>query len=91
MKYLELLKFPGKIPTLLDIQLACFRVDIYSALIILFIVGLRYVTKFHDGGFIDVVNDDGSDKSGKLFSHPECIEQLKYTLDIFDRRGYFDF
>lgn len=94
VKYLELLKFPGKTPTLLDIQSACFHVDVYNALIVLFIVGLRFVNKFHDGGFIDVAaNKDraNENENSKLYSHPECIEQLKYLLDIFDRRGYFDF
>ncbi|XP_031621919.1 uncharacterized protein LOC116339969, partial [Contarinia nasturtii] len=53
VKYLKLLKFPT-IPTLFDIQSACFRIDFYNALIILFIVGLRHINTFHDGGYIDV-------------------------------------
>ncbi|XP_055298054.1 uncharacterized protein LOC129566290 [Sitodiplosis mosellana] len=93
VKYLKLLKFPGKIPTLLDIQSDCYRIDLFTTLIILFIVALRFVDKFHDGGFFDVVNGDQKDgnTSDKLFSHPECTEQVKYLLDMFDRRGYFDF
>lgn len=93
LKHLKLLNFPGKIPSLIDIQLATFRVDLHNAFICLFIIGLRYVNKYHDGGFLDVSNDEKAKKNGHdhLYSHPECIEQLKYLLDIFDRRGYFDF
>lgn len=91
MKYLKCLKFPGKIPTLLDIQVESFRTDFYNALLVLFIIGLRFVNKAFDGGFLDVVSDQRTDGIGKLYSHPECIKQLKYLLDIFNRRGYFDF
>ncbi|XP_031628478.1 uncharacterized protein LOC116344183 [Contarinia nasturtii] len=90
VKYLKLLKF-SKIPTLFDIQSACFRIDFYNALIILFIVGLRHINKFHDGGFIDVLNNNNNDNSSGLYTNPACIGQLKNLLDIFDRRGYFDF
>lgn len=93
MNNLKLLHFPGTIPTLYDTQLTFFRVDVYSALIALFIVGLRYVNKFHDGGFIDIANDENESgkETDKLYTHPDCIQQLQYLLDIFDRRGYFDF
>lgn len=91
VKYLKLLKFPGKFPTLLEIQVESFRTDFYNALLILFIIGLRYVNKSFDGGFIEVVSDEPANDSGKLYTHPECIQQLKCLLDIFDRRGYFDF
>lgn len=41
---------------------------------------------------MDVFSDDGeSDAPGSFYSHPECIEQLKYLLNLFDRRGYFDY
>lgn len=93
VKHLKVLNFPGKMPSLLNVHLNTFRVDLYNALICLFIIGLRYVNKFYDGGFLDVSNSERSQQNGndKLYSHPECIEQLKYLLDIFDRRGYFDF
>lgn len=88
-RFLKQLKFPAKLPTLLDIQSAVFKVDLYNALIVLFILGLRHVNQCFDGGFLEVLDDDTS--SGKLYSHPQCIEQLKYLLDLFDRRGYFDY
>lgn len=96
IKYLKLLQFPGNYPSLLDIQSNVFRVDSYNALIVLFILGLRYVNMSFDGGFLELLNDDDEDNddgigSGKLYSHPDCIAQLKYLLDLFDRRGYFDF
>lgn len=92
-KFLQLLKFPGQIPTLSDIQLACFSKNFYTSLLTLFIVGLRFINKFHDGGFLDVLNTDKKDvnKNGMLFSHPESVQQVKYLLNMFDRRGYFDF
>lgn len=89
VKYLRILNFPGSVPTLLDIQSAVFRVDYYNALIVLFILGLRFLDKSLDGGFLEAANDCGS--NAKMYSHPECIEQLKYTLDLFDRRGYLDY
>lgn len=92
VKYLKILNFAGPTPTLLDIQCAAFRVDYYNALIVLFVLGLRFVKKSYDGGFMDVFSDDGeSDAPGSFYSHPECIEQLKYLLNLFDRRGYFDY
>lgn len=92
VKYLRLLNFPGPTPTLLDIQSAAFRVDYYNALIILFVLGLRFAKKSYDGGFMEVFDDDGQSHESKTFySHPECIEQLKYLLNLFDRRGYFDY
>lgn len=92
-KYLKLLNFPGKLPKLFDIQLAVFRIDVYNALIVLFILGLRYVHKSFDGGFLEVANNNELDEQGsdQFYSHPDCIKQLKYLLDLFDRRGYFDF
>lgn len=92
VKYLKILNFAGPTPTLLDIQCAAFRVDYYNALIVLFVLGLRFVKKSYDGGFMDVFSDDGeSDAPESFYSHPECIEQLKYLLNLFDRRGYFDY
>lgn len=89
VKYLKLFKY-HKIPTLLDIQTACFRVDFFNALITLFIIGLRYINKFHDGGSVDIAKNSGNENN-ILYTHPDCIEQLKNLLNIFDRRGYFDF
>lgn len=89
VKHLKILNFPGSIPTLLEIQSAVFHVDYYNALIVLFILGLRYVNKSYDGGFLEAANNCSS--NAKMYAHPECIEQLKYTLDLFDRRGYLDY
>lgn len=89
VKNLKALNFRGSIPTLLDIQLAVFQIDYYNALIVLFVLGLRYVNMSYDGGFLEAVN--GSNSNAKMYSHPECIEQLKYMLDLFDRRGYLDY
>lgn len=88
-QFLKQLHFPGKLPTLFDIQLAVFEVDLYNALIVLFIFGLRHVNQCFDGGFLEVATDDDTGSS-QLYSHPQCTEQLKYLLDLFDRRGYFD-
>lgn len=82
------MNFPGKIPTLLEIQVESFHTDFYNALAVLFIMGLRYLNKSLDGGFLEVA--DGND-SNQLYTHTECIRQVKILLDIFDRRGYFDF
>lgn len=87
---LELLKFPGKYPTLLEIQLTTYRVDIYSSLIVLFITGLRFVNQSFDGGFIEVANDEQTNVN-QMYTHPACVERMKYLLNLFDRRGYFDF
>lgn len=89
--YLKRLRFPGRIPTLLEIQIESIRTDFYNALLILFIIGLRFINESFEGGFIEVVSDERANDSGKLYSHPECIKQMKLLLDIFDRRGYFEF
>lgn len=92
---LKIIDFPGPMPTLLDIQCAAFRVDYYNALIVLFVLGLRFVGRSYDGGFMDVLNNDDEDVQSNanesFYSHPECIEQLKYLLNLFQRRGYFDY
>lgn len=89
IKYLKLLSFPGRMPTLLEIQTVAFRPDLYNTLIVLFITGLRYVNKSFDEGAHEVAGD-GHERN-ELFSHPDCIERVKYLLDMFDRRGYLDF
>lgn len=93
IKYLKLMNFPGKFPTLLEIQVESFRTDFYNVLITLFIIGLRFLNKSFDGGFLEVVTDKepNANNSIQLYSHPECIRQMKNLLKIFDRRGYFDF
>lgn len=93
VKYLKLMKFTGRFPTLLEIQIEAYRTDFYNAMICLFITGLRYLTKSFNGGFIEVANDEQTDENdhGKLYSHPECIKKMKVLLNIFDRRGFFDF
>lgn len=82
------MNFPGEMPTLLQIQVEAFRTDFYNALVVLFIMGMRFLSKSFDGGFLEVA--DGND-SNKFYSHPECIKQVKILLNIFNRRGYFDF
>lgn len=86
VKLLKKLNYPEKLPSLLEIQTAAFRVDLYNALIVMLVIGIRYVgistefTALVDGSTVD-----------RMFSHPECINKLKYILNLFDRRGYFDF
>lgn len=84
VEMLRVLEYPDVLPTLLDIQTAAFRIDFYNALIVLFVIGLRYVGK--SGEYMDLVGGKES-----MYSHPECISKTKYMLDLFDRRGYFDF
>lgn len=95
VKLLEKLEYPKKLPSLIDIQTVVFRFDIYNALIVLFIIGLRYLGESFDGngGFMELTENtqNNDEKSVKMYSHPKCIEDLKYLLDLFDRRGYFDY
>lgn len=93
IELLEKLEYPRKLPTLIDIQTVVFRFDLYNALIILFMIGLRYLGESFSGGFIELTANTGNSeaKSVEMYSHPKCIEDLKYLLDLFDRRGYFDY
>lgn len=93
IKLLEKLKYPQKLPTLMDIQTVVFRFDLYNALIVLFVIGLRYSEESFDGGFMELSENTqkSEEKSTRMYSHPKCIEDLKYLLDMFDRRGYFDY
>lgn len=90
---LEKLKYPQKLPTLMDIQTVVFRFDLYNALIVLFVIGLRYSEESFDGGFMELSENTqkSEEQSTRMYSHPKCIEDLKYLLDMFDRRGYFDY
>ncbi|KAJ6647542.1 Scavenger receptor class B member 1 [Pseudolycoriella hygida] len=92
-RLLRKLRYPAQIPTLLDIQALVFRFDFYNALIVLFVIGLRYMGESFDGGFVELTKNaqNGEGESATMYSHPKCIEDLKYLLNMFDRRGYFDF
>ncbi len=93
IKLLEKLNYAKKLPTLLDIQTVVYRFDLYNALIVLFVIGLRYMGESFDGGFMELTESarNSEEKSTQMYSHPKCIEQVKYLLDMFDRRGYFDY
>lgn len=84
------LKYPKKIPSLIDIQVVAYRMDLYTSLVILLCTGLRYMNASFDGGSIEMSKSIG-EKTGGMYSHPDCQAQLKYLLNMFDRRGYFDF
>lgn len=90
---LEKLQYPKYLPTLIDIQTLVFRFDLYNVLVVLFVIGLRYVDKSFDGGFMELSENaqNTEEQPTQMYVHPKCIEELKYTLDMFDRRGYFDF
>ncbi|XP_037024113.1 uncharacterized protein LOC119066001 [Bradysia coprophila] len=93
IKVLEKLQYPKTLPTLIDIQTLVFRFDLYNVLIVLFVIGLRYTDESFDGGFMEL-SENAQNTNGKatqLYSHPKCIEELQYILEMFDRRGYFDF
>lgn len=93
IKLLDKLQYPHKLPTLIDIQTVVFRFDLYNTLIVLFVIGLRYMGESFDGGFMELTENTQTigEKSVGMYSHPKCIEDLKYLLDLFDRRGYFDY
>lgn len=93
IRLLEKLKYPKELPTLIDIQTTVFRLDLYNVLIVLFVIGLRYVDESFDGGFMELTENarGGEEKTHRMYSHPKCIEDLQYLLDVFDRRGYFDY
>lgn len=87
------MNYPKKVPLLKDIQVVAYRMDLYTALIILFITGLRFLDTSFEGGSIEVSKSIQNSEEGSdgMYSHPECQRQLKYLLDIGDRRGYFDY
>lgn len=97
IELLEKLEYPMKLPTLMDIQTVVFRFDLYNALVVLFVIGLRYLGESFDGGFMELTEtasetaQQSEEKSVQMYTHPKCIEDLKYLLDMFDRRGYFDY
>lgn len=90
-KLLQKLNYPKKIPSLLEIQSVTFRIDFYNILLILLVIGLRYVGKSYDGGFIEMSECMQDNDETGMYSQPECKEKLKYMLDLFDRRGYLDY
>lgn len=93
IELLKKLKYPKKLPTLMDMQTLVFRFDLYNALVVLFVIGLRYMGESFDGGFMELTesSQNSEENSARMYSHPKCIDDLKYLLDMFDRRGYFDF
>ena len=78
---------------MIDMQTIVFRFDLYNVLVVLFVIGLRYMDKSFDGGFMELSENAQSNEghTNRMYAHPKCVEELKYTLDMFDRRGYFDF
>lgn len=87
------LQYPNSLPTLVDIQTLVFRFDLYNVLVVLFVIGLRYMDTSFDGGFMELSEcaQNVNDTPAQMYSHPKCIDELKYILDMFDRRGYLDF
>lgn len=90
---LEQINYPRKIPSLADIHTSLFRPGIYSALFGLFVIVLRHLKKVRGDGFLCWITfDDVEDKKYRIevFSNPECEEALKYLVDYFYRKGYYD-
>lgn len=89
---LQKMDYPKKIPSLLDIHSVAFRMDLYNSIIILLIIGLRYVGISYEGGFIEMSENMGrDDNTTGMYTQPECRVKLQYLLEMFNRRGYFDF
>ncbi|XP_055308222.1 uncharacterized protein LOC129572304 [Sitodiplosis mosellana] len=93
VKCLQLLNYSGHMPTLFEMQSTFFGVDLYNALAVLFIIGIRYKNTVPSDGSLEVANssEKTNDDNTKLYSNPEYIKHMKYLLEIFERRGYFEF
>lgn len=93
VELLTKMNYPKALPSLTDIQVIAYRMDFYTALVILLCVGLRFLDTSFEGGSIEMSKtiQNGGEEKGGMYSHPECQRQLKYLLDLTDRRGYFDY
>lgn len=92
VELLRKMNYPKEVPTLLDIQVIAYRMDFYTAFAVLLCTGLRFLDTSFEGGSIEMSKSiDSGEQSGGMYSHPDCQRQLKYLLDLTDRRGYFDF
>lgn len=91
-RILMLLKYPGTIPTLTDIHLTLQNRGFHSTLLTLYIIGLRNMESSHEDVFLKFLDDsEGSEKYRiDFFSNQKSMDQLKYLLTFFDRRGCLD-
>lgn len=89
---LKRLSYPRKIPTLSDIHISLFNPGVYYALFSIFVIVLRHLNKTRGDGFLCWTTDDIEDKEYRteMFSNPGCEKSLKYLLDYYYRKGYFD-
>lgn len=89
MELLKLLHYPKELPTLFGIQKLAFRADLYNMLKVLLVISSRYWESCCDGDFIELA--ENAEENTDMYSCPGCIKKIKYILDLFDRRGNFEF
>lgn len=89
---LNRLEYPRKIPTLNDIQVSFLNGGLYSALYGFFITGLRFSEETNGDGLLPFISNSKSDEEFRfrMYSNPDCEQSLKFLLNYFDRKGFFD-
>lgn len=89
---LKQLKYPKRIPSLSDIHVAMLNRGFHITLISMYIIGLRNMDATHGDillKFMDT-SDENQKRRLNLFSNQKCIDELKYLLKFFDRKGLLD-
>lgn len=86
------LDYQREIPTVSDIHASLFIPGVYYALFSIFVIILRHLKRARGDGFLCWMSDDADDKAYRteMFSNPDCEKSVKYLLDYYYQRGYFD-
>lgn len=84
--------YTDKYPTLTDLHVAIMKYGFCSALISLFVIGIRNSKNSDIIGLEIFVGETIEDHRFrvKFLNDPECKPYLEYLLNYFYRKGYFD-
>lgn len=89
---LKRLRYPKRIPTLSEIHVEIQIRGFHSTLLALYIIGLRNMEAGHDDIFLKFLDESTEAEQYRIdfFSNHKCMNELKYLLKFFDRRGSLD-
>lgn len=91
---LKLLSYSGKVPTLLDVHVAMLTRVSHLVPITLYIVGLRNMEISYGDIVSKILDPDDSNENQRyrmgFFSNQKCVNEMRYLLKFFDRRGLLD-
>lgn len=89
---LTALKYPKRMPNLIDIQIEILKCGIYPVILSLILYGVRNLENVEYGSMSLFIGNSEENKARRiqLLQKPECRAGLEYLLKYYNRKGYFD-